>query len=545
MLKRTATVASLVASGLIVGATTPDMGPDPEVQSDVESLFERRGWTRSEWGVLAISLDRGDTLVAINATTPLVPASNVKLLTTAAALHYLGSDFTYRTFLMTDAPISDGVLEGDLVLYGTGDPALSWRFSESRTAVLESLADSIAAMGVTQVKGSIVGDASYFSGDGRHPGWDPRDRDDWFAAPATALSFNENVVTLRVVPEETDAQPSVLTIPNGALAGVPIINRSTTVAGGADRALRIGRPEPESPITVWGTIRTGSRDQWRLVTVDDPPKYAAAMLERALADRGIVVTGPTRAELDPSRSLLGGAKEWTAGEGPKILATHHSPPLVELLAVTNQESHNLYAELILKTLGRLVEGDGSYEGGSRAVTRFLTEWVGVDPEDVKLVDGSGLARANLVSPGAFVSALAYMSESDHWDALWESLPEAGRRGGLRRMNRSPAAANLRAKTGTLSNVSALSGQLTTLEGERVAFSILQNDVPSRGAAKSLEDRLSVRLASFRRASEGASVSLRSSTAQAEDREDGEVDGGVEDADAGGEPDDAEQPPENR
>ncbi len=508
MTNRTPIAIALIFTALLAGATAPDLGPDPEVQRDIESLLKRTGWSKSEWGVLAISLDRGDTLVSINASTPLVPASNVKLLTTAAALHYLGADFRYRTFLMSDGPVVDGVLQGDLVLYGTGDPALSWRFSESRTATLEALADSLVALGITKVEGGVVGDASYFSGAGRHPDWDPRDRDDWFAAPATALSFNENVVTLRVIPGDSGNQPSIRTIPSGALAGVPVINRSTMVAAGGDRSLRVGRPEVESPITVIGEIRRGSRDQWRLVTVDDPPRYAAAMLERALSERGIEVSGPTRTEFDAGRSVVSGRPEWDMHRTVRTLAVHRSPELLDLLMVTNQESHNLYAELILKTLGRLVEGDGSFEGGSRAVTRFLVDVVGTSPADVHLVDGSGLSRTNLVSPGAFVSALAYMSRTDQWEALWASLPEAGHGGRLRRMDRSPAASNLRAKTGTLTNVSALSGQLTTLEGERVAFSILQNGVPSGGMAKRLEDRLSVRLASFRRAGEGASVDLR-------------------------------------
>ena len=515
MIRRSTTLFALLLAGAATGATSPNLGPDPEVQEDVEAILQRAGWGRSEWGVLAVSLDRGDTLVSINPSTPLVPASNVKLLTAAAALHYLGPDFRYRTFLVTDRPIVDGVLQGDLILYGTGDPALSWRFSESRTATLESLADSLLARGITRIEGSVIGDGSYFTGDGRHADWDPRDRDDWFAAPATALSFNENVVTLRVVSDSEASQPRVLTVPSGALAGVPVVNRATFVPSGRTRPLRMGRPEPDSPITVTGEFRRGSRDQWRLVTVDNPPQYAAAMLERALADRGIVVAGPTRAELNPSRSLLTGSRDWTAGAAPQILATHRSPDLLDLLIVTNQESHNLYAELILKTLGKVVEGDGSFEGGARAVTRFLVDEVGAEEDGLQIVDGSGLARSNRVSAAAFVSALSYMSKTDNWEALWESLPEAGRGGRLRRMDRSPAASNLRAKTGTLTRVSALSGQLTTLEGERVAFSILQNGVPSRGRAKAIEDQLSVRLASFRRASEGRSVDLRTSDVPAD------------------------------
>jgi len=501
---RTAGLAFVVL--LVAGGRPMEMGPDPDVQGDIESILERAGWRSSSWGVLAISLDRGDTLVSINPSDPLVPASNVKLLTTAAALHYLSPDFRYRTFALAGGAIdANGVLDGDLVLYGTGDPALSWRFSESRTAVMEKLADSIVASGVTTIEGDVVGDGSYFGDEGRHSGWDPRDRDDWFAAPATALSFNENVVTLRVVPSGAGEIPAVHTIPSNA--HVPLVLDARLVATRPRGLLRMGRPEPDSPLTIWGDIQKGSRDQWRLVTVDDPALFAAGALATALQDRGVTIRGASRGHTDGAISLVTGKTRITSGSGGVILATHWSPPLLDLLSVTNQESHNLYAELILKTLGRVVDGEGSFEAGARVVRRFLVDHAGADPDAVALVDGSGLSRDNHVSAATFVSALAYMAQSDLWDALWTSLPEAGSGGRLRRMDRSPAASNLRAKTGTLTRVSALSGQLTTLEGERVVFSILQNGIPSRGSAKSIEDRLSVRLASFRRAGTGGSVDL--------------------------------------
>ena len=493
-----------VLVGVLPAARALNFGPDPEVQRDIESILDRAGWRNSSWGVLAVSVDRGDTLVAINAEEPLVPASNVKLLTTAAALHYLGPDFRYRTFVLADGTLQDGVLDGNVVLYGTGDPALSWRFSSSRTAVIETLADSLVALGVREVTGDIVGDGTYFEGEGRHPSWDPRDRDDWFAAPATALSFNENVVTLRVVAGDVDGSPVIHTIPSQA--HVPVVNQARTVAGRPQVTMRMGRPEPESPLTVWGEIRRGGRDQWRLVTVTDPPAFAAGALASALRERGVEVTGVPRSARAGEASVVTGKTKVTAHTAP-ILATHWSPPLLDLLSVTNQESHNLYAELILKTLGRVVEGEGSFEAGARAVRDFLVEQAGVSDDEVALVDGSGLSRDNAVSAQAFVSALTYMTQTDLWEPLWTSLPEAGGGGRLRRMDRSPAASNLRAKTGTLTRVSALSGQLTTLEGERVVFSIIQNGVPSRGGAKALEDRLSVRLAAFRRAGEGAAVDL--------------------------------------
>ncbi len=499
-------LTALAGVVLMAAARGPAIA-DPEVQQDIESILSRTGWRSSTWGVLAVSLDYGDTLVAVNAEEPLIPASNVKLLTTAAALHYLGPDFRYRTYLLSDGPVVGGVLRGDLTLYGTGDPALSWRFADSRTAVMEALADSLVAAGVRRIDGDVVGDASYFPPPGQHPSWDPRDLDDWFAAPAAALSFNENVVTLRVVPGEVGRAPVVHTLP--PKAEVPIQNAALTVAGRPSRLVTMARADGVGPIVVSGEIRSGARDRWDLVSVADPALFAAGALRQALSERGIMVSGRTRGVSDPSASILTGRTAWpdSTGRAPRALATHHSPPLIDLLAVTNKSSHNLYAELILRTLGRHVMGDGSFEGGTAAVERFMLEEAGVPPGSVDLADGSGLSRDNRVSAAAFVRALGHMAQSDLWEPLWESLPQAGGRE-LRRMNRSAAEDNLRAKTGTLSSVSALSGQLRTVEGERVLFSILQNGVPSPRSAKYIEDRLSVRLATFRRSGGGAPVELR-------------------------------------
>jgi len=364
--------------------------------------------------------------------------------------------------------------------------------------VIEGLADSLVASGIRRIDGDIVGDASYFGSPLQHPTWDPRDLDDWFAAPASALSFNENVVTLRVVPTEAGLAPTIHTVPPSA--EVAIVNRAVTVSGRPSRQILMSRSDPEGPIIVSGEIGSGARDRWDLLSVSDPALFAAGALRNALRERGVTIDGRARAVVDPKDSPLTGRTVWpdTTGVAPRTLAAHRSPPLTELLAVTNKTSHNLYAELILRTLGRTVFGDGTFAGGARAVERFLSEAASVDTSTVALVDGSGLSRENKVSASSFVQALDYMAKSELWDPLWESLPEAGGRE-LRRMNRSAAEDNLRAKTGTLTSVSALSGLLRTVEGERILFSIIQNGVPSRGSAKYVEDRLSVRLATFRRA----------------------------------------------
>ena len=185
-------------------------------------------------------------------------------------------------------------------------------------------------------------------------------------------------------------------------------------------------------------------------------------------------------------------------KGPRIIASHQSPPLIEYLKIVNKKSHNLFADLTLKTIGRIVVGEGSYAAGSEVVRSFLSDEVKTDTAGVVIHDGSGLSGLSRVSAAVFVDVLKHMSQTALWDLYWETLPEAGNPRELRRMYRTPAAGNLRAKTGTIRRVSALSGLVRSANGERILFSILANDLRSTSRAKRVEDRIGVRLASFQR-----------------------------------------------
>jgi D-alanyl-D-alanine carboxypeptidase/D-alanyl-D-alanine-endopeptidase (penicillin-binding protein 4) len=453
-------------------------------------------WRNSRWSVLAVSLDRGDTLFAIGSSDALAPASNLKLLTTATATHLLGTDFRFQTFLLASGSIEGGRLQGDLVLYGTGDPGLSDRFQPSGMSVLESFADSLTALGVRTVEGDLVGDGSYFSGPLLGDGWNPNDLNDSFAAPSTALSFNENVFTLRLRGAGVGSKLEVLTLPDAA--GVPIDNRST-FGGGA--GLRVRREHPLEPVLIEGQVPAGAREIWRQLTVPDPAHFAASVFRHVLEQRGIHVLGSTRSTLDTQGSHLTRRRVFAPAverePAPRILARHVSPPLLEYLVVVNKRSHNLLADHVLKTVGRVVEGDGSFPGGARAVAGFLARDVGVDTSHVALYDGSGLSPMNRVSAADFVALMSFMSKQGTFEAFLGTLPEAGSRD-LRRMSRTAAAGNLRAKTGTIRSVSALSGIVHTSSGERIAFSIISNAVPSTGGVKGVEDRIGSRLASFDR-----------------------------------------------
>jgi D-alanyl-D-alanine carboxypeptidase/D-alanyl-D-alanine-endopeptidase (penicillin-binding protein 4) len=457
-------------------------------------------WRSGKWSALVVSLDRGDTLFSVLPDEPLVPASNMKLITTAAALHHLGRDYRFQTFLMSDGRIVGDELQGDLVLYGTGDPGLSERFHGRRESVFEALADSLLQLGIRSVNGDLVGDGSYFRGPLLGPAWDPADLNEWFAAPVSALSFNENVVTIQISPAAVSGGlPVVTEDPSGG--GFLYRNSARTVQRRPRPRLWLERLAPMDSIRLEGEVNLSDRPIWRRLTVADPVLFSARGFAAVLEEKGIVVRGRVRAVEDGRRSLIAGPTLWAPRRSEttlESLAVHESPPLSEYLSVVNHVSHNLFAEAILKTLGRVVRGEGSFEEGARVVERFLREEVGVQPGVTEVFDGSGLSSQNIASAGAFVDLLLYMAGSEDWDSFVSSLPEAGRRSGLRRLYRTTAAGNLRAKTGTIEGVSALTGIVESKTGERILFSILANGVRSTSAAKRVEDRIAVRLAELDR-----------------------------------------------
>ncbi len=489
----------------VLEAVRPPPRPPPgqdvlTLRQDLSALLNTPSLRGAEWSVLVVSLEEGDTLFARNENRSLAPASNMKIATTAAALHFLGPSFRYQTFVFTDGPIENGVLRGDLILYGTGDPGISDRFYRNRTYVFEAFANRVAEAGITRIEGAVVGDATYFSGPELGPEWDPRDLNEWFAASVSALSFNENIVTLQILPSaRLGFPPRIETIPFGF--PLDVSNLAETVVGRPRPNLWLDRVEPTAQIRVDGEIRQGGPDIWRRLTVPDPALFAARALREVLISNGIGVRAPERAVHITAQSRITGRESWAPGlidgDEPQLLAQHTSPELLQYLTVVNHESHNLFAETIIKTIGKIATGEGSFEGGARAVQSFATREAGIDGNQIIAVDGSGLSKSNRTSAGALVGLLLHVATSDNWAVFVSTLPEAGRRS-LRRMYGTRAARNLRAKTGTIDGVSALTGIVTTRDGETLLFSILSNELRSTGAAKRVEDRIGARLAEFHR-----------------------------------------------
>lgn len=455
-----------------------------DLASRVERAIDRSPAARSAfWGIRIDDLETGATLVSINAGRFFVPASNTKLFTTALALVRLGPDYRYETLVLAErAPDAEGAVAGDVRLVGGGDPNLSARVLPYRTgrsegdplAAIEDLAAQAVARGLRRVEGDIIGDDTAYIREPFPEGWAADDATWEYGAAVSALAVNDNAFTLRVLPGARAGDPAAITLAP-PLEFYHIDNRVRTTAGG-ERRIHVAREPGSGQVRVWGAIPAGDRGASELLGVHDPALFAARAFYDALARRGVAIGGrATARHVFPNQ-----VADLRNGPAPERqpgfeLARRVSPPLIEDLRVTDKVSQNLHAEMTLRAVALARRRIGSREAGLEEMKAFLSE-LGIPGEAYALHDGSGLGRLNLVTPSAVVDLLRHM----HASALradWLSLlPVAGRDGTLEhRFAGSPARGRIRAKTGTLSHVSALSGYAERRRGAPLAFAVLVNN----------------------------------------------------------------------
>ncbi len=430
----------------------------------------------SFWGIQVTDAQTGTVLYSRNANRLFVPASNAKLFTLALALMRLGPDFRFTTRVVAEsAPDAEGRIRG-LRLVGGGDPNLSARaipYSMGKTsgnplAPLEDLADQLTARGVKRVEGGITGDDSLYVWEPYADGWAIEDTLSDDGAPVSALSVNDNALTLRITPgAHAGDLAEVNLIP--AVEFYSIDNRIRTVAAGGERKIQSDRQPGSRQLRVWGTIPLKDAGQEITVAVDDPAEYAARAFRHVLESRGVVVEGRVAVK-HRFRNELADAS------GTEVeLARRVSAPLLEDLRVTGKVSQNLHAELAVRAVGLARQNSGSREAGLRDLKAFLSE-IGIDPQQYDFEDGSGLAHLDLVTPAATIQLLQFLYASPSRAAWISLLPVGGIDGTLSaRFGDGPAAGRIHAKTGSLSHVSTLSGYAQQRNGRWVAFSIMVNN----------------------------------------------------------------------
>lgn len=432
-------------------------------------------------GVQVVSLEDDTTLFERRPHTPLVPASNMKLFTTAAALEFLSPSFVYETSLEATGMVTPMGLLGDLVIRGSGDPSISARMHDwDPLAVFKGWARQLKDMGIASIEGDLIGDASLFERFVYCPGWDPEDEPIWYAAQTDALSLNENTIKVIVRPGRKTGSPVRVELEPDT-SKVQLDNTARTGSRRAANTLQITRRCGTNVIEISGRLPSRFNERVRTLTIDDPAAYFMDVLAQVFAAQGIAVSGRTRVIRQP-----GGLERGT------ILFRRTSPPLRELVKETNTESNNFFAEQLLRTIGAHMTGRGTREGGAQVVMSWLQD-MGVSREEFVMVDGSGLSRLNYVSPAAVVSLLRHMYQSSNWLTFRSSLPVSGVDGTLRRrMRGTPAQAKVLAKTGYMKGVTSLGGYTESLDGKPLAFSIIYNGRrPSTSYVKSLEDKLCI------------------------------------------------------
>jgi len=399
-------------------------------------------------------------------------ASNTKLFTTAAALRRLGPDYEFRTAVIANGLLDNGVLAGDLVVVGGGDPNISGRFQggDAMTAP-RAISAAVQRAGIREIAGDLVMDDRLFDRVHRPAGWAAEDPLLWFAAPVSALSFNDNCVDISVKGGKRPGDPALVTS-SPAVQYVKVINRCATCRSARSEGVTFER-DATGAILVGGRIRA-KKVRPENITISNPPLYLAAAIRTELNRLGIKVRGVNRL-VEPQEKPLPEARE--------IYVWRSS--LLDAIDVANRRSRNFHAEQILKTLGAAEGGIGTFDSGTAAVKRFLQE-VGIPLESVSVADGSGLSPGNRATPAAIVRLLAIMYRGKLRDVFYNSLAVSGEaQTTLRnRMNKPPLRGRIHAKTGTISSrgVKALSGYAEATDGEVYAFSILVNGKLNQAAA---------------------------------------------------------------
>ena len=452
--------------------------PLPRLQREISALLDAADLKRASWGIDIRSLDRDEILYARDPQKLLLPASNEKVITLAAAAERLGWDFTFTTELSLAGLVDRGVLYGDLVVTGSGDPSID-DWDGKATLLFRQWAGELKARGIAAVTGRVIGDDNRLPDVLLGAGWAWDDLDRSFATGVGALQFNQNTARLAVAPGAAANDPAVARIePFGS--GLTLRTSVRTSEQGPV-ALETRRGAGSPVLDVRGTVPLGAAAAIRNVSVVNPTLYFASALREALITAGIEIRGPA-ADIDE-------LADPSAIEHRTPIVTYRSPRLSEIAVTMMKLSQNLFAESVLQAAG-----------GMQAVRERLAAW-GIEDGAVAVADGSGLSRYNMATATAFVGILTHVYRDERLRGPFEaSLPIAGRDGTLaNRMKGTAAEGNARAKTGAFSNARGLSGYVRSADGETIVFTILANNFGTAPAViERTADAIVVKLAEFSR-----------------------------------------------
>ncbi len=488
-----------------VASPSPTPAPTPrriQTVEELQSLIRQRLFApevrRGRIGIKIASLESGKVLFENDSDKYFMPASNQKNFTVAAALEKLGADFRIVTSVYsTSPPDANGAVKGDLRVFGRGDVSISTAFfgtsasdPETYFKGIDRLVERITAAGVRRIDGNIVGDESYFKGFAIPATWEWDDLQWYYGAEISALPVNDNAVDVAVLPGTAGSACTVTVSPSNVL--LQVINLCTTSPATTRRGFAVNKRIDRNVLEVSGTMPVGDAGWRSSITRTKPAELFVALLKQRLEAKGVVVSGIAKlasqnAKPDPAEVEI---------------AKLESPPLREIAAKTMKPSQNMYTETILWILGEQFgrqadPNSDSAQLGLNVLRGFLTS-IGIPADGIVPYDGSGLSRHNLITPNAVVTLYTYMAKQSRNAQAWrDSLTIGGVDGTLaRRFLGTAAAGNIRGKTGTIDQVSALSGYVTTAAGEQLVVSIVVNGVPAPVQRTALIDDIVVNLANF-------------------------------------------------
>jgi D-alanyl-D-alanine carboxypeptidase/D-alanyl-D-alanine-endopeptidase (penicillin-binding protein 4) len=477
----------------VAAAPAPDTArpapapPSPRValRAAIDSLIGDPMFRNAEWGILIVDPDSGDTLYSHNAGKLFLPASNMKIITSTVALAQLGPDYRFRTTFAVHRRPVHGVIQGDLVVIGRGDPTISDHMEGDAMLPLRAMADSLAAHGIHRITGHLVAGGEAFSGATVGYGWDWDDLTEPFGAGVDQLFFNEGFTTVTVRGGDRPGAPVHLT--TAPATSYPLLrNHARTIrltGDGPPPAVTVTYDSIGGALVVDGTVAVGDSVSVPIAYHNQIAAYLSALGD-AIAARGIHLRpAPTQPAVVDSGPWL------------DTLFTVESPPLRDILPPLLKPSQNQIAEVLLKTIGLERTGVGRADSGARVVQTTLLGW-GAEPDQFVIRDGSGLSRHDYLSPETIVRTLIAIRRDTAFQAFYGALPVAGVDGTIgERMRGTVAAGNVRAKTGFVDRARSLSGYVTTADGVPLVFSFLCNNwTTSVHEVERVQDEIAVHLA---------------------------------------------------